>query len=65
MKSLRDLPPEFHERKPDLPPFAPVLPGEDPPPPTYGWVLPVVLVLMICLGFASLLLFVRDALMNP
>ena len=60
MKSLRELPDEFHERQPELPPLPPVLPGEDPPPPTYDWVLPVLLGLAICLGFAGLLKFLLD-----
>jgi len=46
VKSLRDVTerhPGFEDRTPDLPPYPPLLPGEDPPPPTYDWVLPMLL----------------------
>jgi hypothetical protein len=63
VKSLHDVAdrhPGFDGRKPDLPPLPPVLPGEDPPPPDYRWVLPLILALMICTGVVSLMLFALD-----
>ena len=67
MKSLREVQgrhPGFDDRKPGLPPFPPVLPGEDPPAPTYDWVLPLILVLMIFVGIATALVFLRAVLLG-
>jgi hypothetical protein len=58
LSEIQDRHPGFEERTPDLPPFPPLEAGEDPPPPTFGWVLPTLLYLSVCLAVAGLLAFV-------